>query len=122
MKSHTYLHIGACIAVCSLDLISSSGKLYESIITVLGSSLCEKLLLIVLFSLGGQQRARLVCRAACLIAVAAPGSCPDVPPDLMLPDGAAVVGSLDLCAVRALPGEVLIGERPSTRCAQNLHK
>lgn len=72
--------------------------------------------------LGGQERARIGCRAACLIAVAAAGSCPDVPPGFMLPTGAAVIGSLDLCAVRALPGEVLIGERPSTRWAQNIHR
>jgi len=59
-------------------------------------------------------------RAACLIAVAAPGSCPDVPPDLMLPDGAAVVGSLDLCAVRALPGEVLIGDSSNSAYLSNV--
>jgi len=49
-------------------------------------------------------------RAACLVAVAEAAGCPGVPPELVLPDGSAVLGSLDLCNVRALDGEVLIGK------------
>lgn len=48
-------------------------------------------------------------RGACLIATTEADSCPDLPHDLMLPEGNAVVGSLDLCNVRAVDGEVLMG-------------
>ncbi len=50
--------------------------------------------------------------AACLMAVAASGDVPDASPLLRLDGGETVVGSLDVCNVRAVAGEVLIGEVP----------
>jgi hypothetical protein len=48
-------------------------------------------------------------KSACLIAVLSAASIRECPEDLMVDQGEAVVGTLDLHAVRALPGEVLIG-------------
>lgn len=54
-------------------------------------------------------------RAACLIAIASGTSCPEVPSELVMHSGHIVVGSLDVCNVRAVDGEVLIGVLSITR-------
>lgn len=59
-------------------------------------------------------------RATCLIAVSSSTSCPDAPAELILQSGDIVVGSLDLCNVKAVAGEVLIGDSTNVAYLANV--